>query len=1040
MKEIPEDKHIDNIDESAPDLTKKHRSLAARIGIISAWTIGGIIALIILLLAGATWWLTPARLTEIVNREAGRYLYADVNTHNIRFTLWSSWPHLRVEMDSMTIRSRVFDSIPASIKSTLPENADFLASSGHFSGGINLLSLIKGEINLRDVEISSLRLNLLAVNDSLSNFNIVPSDSSKTKIPHFTANQVRLLNSGSIRYRSLADNADASVAINALSLNRTAKKKNKKDLPGPRYSDNYTLKILGNVDAKVGDLSILRGFPFELGGDVALGFDPFRFATSDYRVNLGTLHTNLDMKMQVGGDSRLDSFSWHLDNFDLLRFLDYIPGFDLSTVQSFDAPVTVNATARLTSPWRLSSNILPSAEVDFNIVDGDMSYTLSNGQTCILRHEGAGARLLFDGANPSESSFVIPPFRISGEGIDMRIGADMNQLLGSPVVEASIEGNALLRPLAKAFPFLRQYNLKGDVRALAVLHGRIPPLSQLNNTTSLSQSQLALDGKILLNDFSGSFSDKKIAAAGKNLEIDINGDSEGGNIPRKINIRGKGEGLSLSIPSQKVKMDLKDINLTGEMDAASSGGHLTLGSSGLSLSSGEDRVNLSGISFDLAADRLSKPIKVKNYAVPAKWTADNPSLAFAPHSPQFLQVKLPKEALDFMAQWKAGMHLKVRQATIKTPSFPANNYFRSIDVAASFDSIVINSLRMRSRSSAMAMRGRVSNLRQFLASSTPAPLYINMEVAMDTMQINQLAGAFLKSKKGVQLNAAPDKQESDTIAILLPRNIIADIHATADETQYTNLHLYDLNTGLHLRDGNLNVDNLRISADFGHAFLNFDFNTSDIQRIGMRADLGLLDVNVVRFFENFHTLLLMMPQMKNLEGDISAEASLNLLSFPNMYVNVPSLNADIRMQGDGLTVHQSPFIRRITRMLLIHKSGPLNITDMDVHASIHDNLLELYPFTFAVDRYRLKMEGLNNFNGDLYYHIGVEKSPIPFPFGINILGQFSHPKIRFGGSRWKIKKGEKITASVMEENRINIVAEGRKFLKEFLRKAAESDQ
>ena len=86
------------------------------------------------------------------------------------------------------------------------------------------------------------------------------------------------------------------------------------------------------------------------------------------------------------------------------------------------------------------------------------------------------------------------------------------------------------------------------------------------------------------------------------------------------------------------------------------------------------------------------------------------------------------------------------------------------------------------------------------------------------------------------------------------------------------------------------------------------------------------------------------------------------------------------------------------------------------------------------------MGGLNNFNGDLYYHIGVEKSPVPFPFGINIVGQFSHPKIRFGGAHWKIRKGEEITASVMELNKFNILAEGRKFLKEFLRKAAESNE
>ncbi|MDE5808093.1 MAG: AsmA-like C-terminal region-containing protein, partial [Muribaculaceae bacterium] len=1015
---IPEENNIKDIEpsqeahEAAPE-KKPRRSLAANIAIIAGCSVGGIVILIILALAAATWWLTPQRLTDIVNREASENLYADVEAHNIRFTIWSSWPHLRLEMDSLTVRSRVFDSIASDLKAQLPPDADFLASSGAFSGGINLLSLLKGEISLRDVNLASLRLNLVALNDSLSNFNIVPPDTVKTKIPYFTANHISLRSAGSIRYRSVPDSADASVAINGLSLSRVEEKAKKRD--------SYSLKILGNVDAAVGDLSILRGFPFELNGDVALAFKPFRVATSNYRVNLGALHGNIDMKMQVGGDSRLDSFAWHMDNFDLFRILEYIPGMNLSALQSFDVPLTVNATARLTSPWRLSSNVLPSAEVDFGIVDGDMSYTTEDGRSYTLRHEGAGGRLLFDGVNPAASSFVIPPFNITGEGMDLTIGAGMSQLLGEPVVEASLEGEAALKQLAAVFPFLRIYDLKGDMEALALLHAQLPPLSELSSPAAVARSDMEMDGKIRLRNFSGSFEGKKLIASGKSFEFDIDGNSYSGNLPRKINFSGEGEGLTIDIPSKGMKANLKDLKLTGEMDPDASGGKLALGSSGLSLVSGSDNVNLSGISLDLSAERLAKPLTVKDYKVPAEWLADEPSLKTIPHSNPFLQLNLPKEALDFISQWKGAMRMKVAGGVISTPSFPANNQLRNLDITASFDSVVIRNIQLRSRSSAMAMQGSVTNLRQFLCSSTPAPLYVKMDVAMDTVQINQLAGTFMHSRHGAKLSATPDAvQPDDTLSMLLPRNLVTDINASAKETRYTNLHLYDLVTALHLRNGDLRVEDLRIGADFGHAFMNFNFNTSDIQRIGMQADLGLMDIDVVNFFKRFHALLLMMPQMKNLEGELSAEANLSLLAFPNMYVNVPSLNADIRMKGDGLTVHQSPFIRHITRMLLIRENGPLHIADMDVHASIHDNLLELYPFTFSVDRYRLRMGGLNNFNGDLYYHIGVEKSPIPFPFGINVIGQFSHPNIRLGGAHWKIRKGEEITASVMEENMINL--------------------
>lgn len=1030
-----EEKHINKTAASSPEdeAPKRRRSLGARIAIASACTLGGVIILLILAIVGATYWLTPQRLSEIVNKEASENINADVKTHNIRFTIWSSWPHLRVEMDSMSVRSRVFDSLPANLRAQLPENADFLASSGKFTGGINILSLIKGEISLRDVTLGSLRLNLVALNDSLSNFNIFPSDTTKTRIPYFTANNVRLLNPGSIRYRSLANGADASVGINALQLKRVEKDRKKRD--------DYALLLLGKVNASVGDLSVLHGFPFELNGDVSLGFKPFRFSTSNYHVNLGALHGKVDMNMQVGGDSSLDAFSWHLDNFDLFRVLDYIPGMNLSALQSFDLPLNVNATARLTSPWRLSSTVLPSAEVDFDIEDGDMSYTTADGHTYTLRHEGAGGRLLFDGINPEASSFVIPPFHISGEGVDLTIGAGMEQLLGNPVAQASIEGEAGLKPLAAAFPFLKAYKLKGDVETDAVINAQLPPLSQLSSPQAMAQSQLNMAGKVMIRDFSGSFEGSRINTSGKSFELDFGGDYIDGNLPKSIAFSGKGEGLRLSLPGDTITLSLKDLSLKGAVATDGSGGDLKIGSSALALNAGDEKVDLSGISLDLKADKQSRPIATPDYKVPASWLADTASLAFAPHSSEFLQMRLPKKARDFIAGWRTALNLKIKNGVVASASFPAKNYIRNLDVAASFDSLVVRNIQFSSGSSSLAMRGSVKNLRQFLSSSTPAPLLVAMDVAMDTIQINQLARAFMSGKKGAAFSASPDAvQPDDTVATLLPRNIFADIRATAKETRYTNLHLYDLTTALHLRNGDLRVEDLRIGADFGHAFLNFDFTTSDIQDISMRADVGLMDVDVVRFFQRFHTLLLMMPEMKNLEGEVSAEANLSLLSFPNMYVNVPSVNADVRVQGDGLTVQQSPFIRHITRMLLIRENGPLHIADMDVHASIHDNLLELYPFTFSLDRYRLRMGGLNNFNGDLYYHIGVEKSPVPFPFGINIVGQFSHPKIRFGGAHWKIRKGEEITASVMELNKFNILAEGRKFLKEFLRKAAESNE
>ena len=84
------------------------------------WIIAAVILLTVGALCGVTWWLTPERLTRIVNEQASRRLNADVRTENVRFTLWSTFPHLRLEMDSLHVRSRNLDSLPPALKKDLP--------------------------------------------------------------------------------------------------------------------------------------------------------------------------------------------------------------------------------------------------------------------------------------------------------------------------------------------------------------------------------------------------------------------------------------------------------------------------------------------------------------------------------------------------------------------------------------------------------------------------------------------------------------------------------------------------------------------------------------------------------------------------------------------------------------------------------------------------------------------------------------------------------------------------------------------------------
>ena len=98
------------------------------------------------------------------------------------------------------------------------------------------------------------------------------------------------------------------------------------------------------------------------------------------------------------------------------------------------------------------------------------------------------------------------------------------------------------------------------------------------------------------------------------------------------------------------------------------------------------------------------------------------------------------------------------------------------------------------------------------------------------------------------------------------------------------------------------------------------------------------------------------------------------------------------------------------------------IDHLSVELTVEDNQLQIYPFLFDIDRYRLGVMGTNDLAMNLNYHISVLKSPLPFKFGINIKGNIDDMKIRLGGAKFK----ENATAqkvSIADTTRINLINE-----------------
>ncbi len=1146
IKSTSQEANSDTIKQPSP-APRGRKPLWRRVLVGFAWGIGGLLALLVIVIAGATFWLTPERLTEIVNREGSKLMNADVRAQNVRWTFWSSFPRVTLQLDSLYLRSRNFDSISPSLRAELPENADFLLSAGATRGGLNVHDLVAGRIVLHDVETERVNVNLVVATDSLNNYNILQTSES-SDVPRFGANSVELKNGGKIDFVSLPDTTRASVRVagvlaekfkgrfsensensenseglgvtnpqglnkglgvtNPQGLNSENSEglgvtnpqglKNNKREDSEFARNSYRVKVWGDVSANVDSLDVLAGFPFGLDGVVGFAWKPFRVRTSDFGVKLGNTNGLLTLSANLSGDGEIERLQYKLPDFSVNELLRYFPFLGGTIPEGFDGDLRVEATARLTSPLRFSSTALPSGIVEASVLPGEIGYEFE-GKNYRLSHSRIEGELVFNGEKPEASSVSVTPFTLAtfngSDRDELLIGAEIENLLGDAVVTARADGSASLGSLTHILPRAGAYDIEGRGEFATTLrfnladaaNGRLDMIKAGGEArlTGLSgrEPQSGLKGtleelKIAFNEQSRELSSTYIgrsllefAASASNLRVNGRGlRADLGSLTAKTRLKTEGgDSLQRLLTALPIGLDLEagkfhvelprdtmsghvgDIRMTADLLA-----HPTKGTAreirgrvtgrDIDMHGGKSMAELGDMLLTIDLKQLSAPRKMADYKMPTEWTSDAEGRRISSHTPAFLQVEVPAGIRRVLETWRGQLRLQVAEGWGSAPVFPVKTRVNDLDLAVTFDSVELRSLHLDALDTRVKVKGGVTNIRQFLLSRTPAPLNARLDVVMDTIQLNRLCAAYEHGQvvtKGPEAAVLMPKSyyftPEDTIAMLLPRNIRAAVTASAMESKYTNLYLYDLAAQVLLADGRVEAKDVKARAAFGHLWLDYLFDTSDIDKLEMALDARLWDVDVVQFFSKFHTLSLMIPGSHDFSGNLGISAKAHFNAFPNMYLDFPSIWADVHVAGRDLAIDQPKKYERLTKFLMLTDNSTLNIPVLNAHLSVHDNLMELYPMSLTLGHYDLSLAGLNNFSGGMYYHIGVDKSPLHLPFGINLKGTFSHPKVRFGGAHWKPENAREVENTVSDSLQVNMLLETKYFIREMIHKAAMAD-
>lgn len=225
-----------------------------------------------------------------------------------------------------------------------------------------------------------------------------------------------------------------------------------------------------------------------------------------------------------------------------------------------------------------------------------------------------------------------------------------------------------------------------------------------------------------------------------------------------------------------------------------------------------------------------------------------------------------------------------------------------------------------------------------------------------------------------------------------------------------------------MKDGVARIGDLSIGSQFAKAKLDWIYSTSDLDSIHMDLRLDIDNFDIPRFMLAFPSLHTKVPALDEISGSLSLNAEGSFLMFPDMEINPPSMTAVADLKSDSIMISRNDDkIRHYTHLMLIRGDSPIAVENLDIHSSFHDNFLQVDPFFIKAAGYELQVAGVNNLQSEIYYHLGLFRNPLHMPFGVNIVGDFHHPEIRFGGKSVNDGREREISADINDDVEVNIM-------------------
>lgn len=1083
----------------APE-NQRRRPLACRIIRWTAVALGVIVLIVMAAITIAVSYLTPQRLTPLVEREASAYLNADVRAGRVEISFYSTFPRFELEIDSLDVRTRAFDSLPRGVRDSLPSWADSLLRLDGLRAAVNIPKLLKGSVELYDVTLNNPVVNVVQATPEVSGLDIFPApdeekgDDGPMVMPDFSFDRFRVDSVMVARYVSLPDTTDVAVALRTLSLDGEG-------------APLYALDIAGATEARVAALRVpLTRF----GIDGKIGWDPHTpssVSLSDMALRVADVTATLSTDLSVDSVIRVNTLEFTLPQTPLSSFIEIIPEEMRGELARVDARLSVGLQAMLKRPYEVGGSTLPWIDVKIEVPEGSAAYDGMKLDRFALR-----ASASVNGDNPDASVLDVDRLFAMGEGIGFEVDGRVTTPLTDPTVSGRFRGGLSVAKLPRRLLSMVPGTVKGVLKADCSFDLRRSWLDRDNF------HRVRLAGEATLTDLDVDMPELPLAAFSRRMELRFGTTSSftrgTQSVDSLLTASLRVDTLSFELPGMELRAaelalgagckntgsitDTTQINPIGgrvavgrlsfRSEADSLRLYLRKATAGVSLTRFKGHGRAPRLTMDIATERAFYADAINRaflsdartgLTVHPSTSASNlrrlarldslrrvypdvsrdSLLALARGTggrrrgvrsdtvaagEENLDIEVDGSIRRLLRRWEARGGLKASRVMAYTPLFPLRSRISDLSLRFNTDSVVVADTRVRVGHSDFLIDGSISNIAKALTSRRGGePLKVNLNLRSDTINVNEIAAAVFAGAAFAERNTggtvseepAPDFDDetsvgpaSDVVAdtamalLIIPSNLEATLDVCAANIMYSDLVFRDFHGVLNAYQGALNLSEMAASTDVGSLNLNALYSASSRTDGSFAFGLRLKDFHIGEFLDLIPAIDSLMPLLQTIDGVINADLAATTAIDSGMNIDIPSLKAAVKIAGDSLVVLDDETFRTIGKWLLFKNKNRNMIDSMTVEMIIDDSRLQMFPFMFNFDRYKLGVSGSNDLAMNLNYHVAVLKSPLPFKFGINISGNPDDMKIRVGRAKFNEKEMTR-SVSIADTTRINLVRE-----------------